>query len=215
MNFLFSPNLQQSLEIIAFIFKIQTGIAAVYNTKELESVPNAFDRKNEKLFPSVERLPSNGITTNFTGILPPPNVTGKLHLGHALMITVLDVICRWKQLKGYAVELVPGLDHAGIATQVVVEQQLKKSTGLSRFDIGKEKFIDLVLKWKDDKGLWSIFFFFFLPYLVIKIQFTRNDFHCLFGTGSNIKGDILRMGTIFNWEKEYFTMDEVSTDNEL
>lgn len=127
------------------------GISAVYNNKEVEQNASAFDRNNEKLFPNVERF--RGDKIKFNTILPPPNVTGKLHLGHALMITVLDVICRWKQLKGYTVELVPGLDHAGIATQVVVEQQLKKETGLSRFDIGKEKFIELVLKWKDDKGL--------------------------------------------------------------
>lgn len=127
------------------------GISAVYNNKEVEQNVSAFDRNNEKLFPNVERF--RGDTIKFNTILPPPNVTGKLHLGHALMITVLDVICRWKQLKGYTVDLVPGLDHAGIATQVVVEQQLKKDTGLSRFDIGKEKFIELVLKWKDEKGL--------------------------------------------------------------
>lgn len=122
----------------------------------MEQNDSAFDRNNEKLFPNVERL--QGATNKFNTILPPPNVTGKLHLGHALMVTVLDVICRWKQLKGYTVELVPGLDHAGIATQVVVEQQLKKESGLSRFDIGKEKFIELVLKWKDEKGL--LFFFY-------------------------------------------------------
>lgn len=130
------------------------GISTVYNTKEVERNASAFDRNNEKLFPNVERL--QGVDTiKFNTILPPPNVTGKLHLGHALMITVLDVICRWKQLKGYSVELIPGLDHAGIATQVVVEQQLKKETGQSRFDIGKEEFIKLVLKWKDEKGLPS------------------------------------------------------------
>lgn len=130
------------------------GISTVYNTKEVEQNASAFDRNNEKLFPIVERL--QGVDTiKFNTILPPPNVTGKLHLGHALMITVLDVICRWKQLKGYSVELIPGLDHAGIATQVVVEQQLKKETGQSRFDIGKEKFIKLVSKWKDEKGLLS------------------------------------------------------------
>lgn len=122
----------------------------MYNTKEVEQNGSAFDRSNEKLFPTIER--QQGDTLKFNTILPPPNVTGKLHLGHALMITVLDVICRWKKLKGYTVELVPGLDHAGIATQVVVEQHLKSESGLSRFDIGKEKFIELVLKWKDEKG---------------------------------------------------------------
>lgn len=124
------------------------GISTVYNTKEVEQNVSAFDRNNEKLFPLVERLHGG----KFNTILPPPNVTGKLHLGHALMITVLDVICRWKHLKGYSVELIPGLDHAGIATQVVVEQQLKRESGRTRFDVGKEKFIELVSKWKDEKG---------------------------------------------------------------
>lgn len=123
----------------------------------MEQNADAFDRNNEKLFPNVERLQGGGHTIKFNTILPPPNVTGKLHLGHALMITVLDVICRWKQLKGYSVELIPGLDHAGIATQVVVEQQLKKESGRTRFDVGKKKFIELVSKWKDEKGL-HIFF---------------------------------------------------------
>lgn len=92
-------------------------------------------------------------TKKFNSILPPPNVTGNLHLGHAMMITVLDVICRWKHLNGYDVELIPGLDHAGIATQVVVEQKLKKELGLSRCDIGKTAFIEKVLKWSNEKGL--------------------------------------------------------------
>lgn len=72
-----------------------------------------------------------------------------------MMVTVLDVISRWKHLKGFDVELIPGLDHAGIATQVVVEQQLKKELGLSRFDIGKKAFIEKVHKWKSEKGMCS------------------------------------------------------------
>lgn len=122
----------------------------------MERNASAADRNNKNLFPNVERL--HGNTAKFNTILPPPNVTGKLHLGHALMITVLDVICRWKQLQGYDVQLIPGLDHAGIATQVVVEQQLKKAAGLSRFDIGKEKFLELVQKWKDEKGARFLLF---------------------------------------------------------
>lgn len=125
------------------------GFSDVYNTKEVEQDVSAFDRSNKKLFPNIERKPN---VTKFNSILPPPNVTGNLHLGHAMMITVLDVICRWKHLNGYDVELVPGLDHAGIATQVVVEQQLKKELGLTRFDIGKNAFIEKVLKWKDEKS---------------------------------------------------------------
>lgn len=123
----------------------------VYNTKKIEQDASAFDRNNEKLFPNIER---NVHGTKYNSILPPPNVTGNLHLGHAMMITVLDVMCRWKHLKGYDVELVPGLDHAGIATQVVVEKQLEKELGLVRFDIGKEAFVEKVQKWKEEKGIF-------------------------------------------------------------
>lgn len=133
------------------------GFCNVYNTKEIEQNASAFDRNNRKLFPNVER---KSHADKFNSILPPPNVTGNLHLGHAMMITVLDVICRWKHLNGYDVQLVPGLDHAGIATQVVVEQQLKKELGLSRFDIGKDAFIGKVLKWKDEKGISTKHFVF-------------------------------------------------------
>lgn len=93
----------------------------------------------------------------FKSILPPPNVTGNLHLGHVLMVTVCDVLCRWKHLNGYDVQLIPGTDHAGIATEVIVEQQLKKATGQSRFDIGKSAFIDEIQKWKNEKGLTECF----------------------------------------------------------
>lgn len=141
--------------VFLFIIVIRfLGFCEVYNTKEVEQDASAFDRNNKKLFPSIERK-SNA--TKFNTILPPPNVTGNLHLGHAMMITVLDVICRWKHMNGYDVELVPGLDHAGIATQVVVEQQLKKELGLTRFDIGKDAFIEKVLKWKDEKGFYSVY----------------------------------------------------------
>lgn len=148
------------------------GISAVYNTKEVERIASAFDRNNEKLFPKVERLHGGGHSNKFNTILPPPNVTGKLHLGHALMVTVLDVICRWKQMKGYSVELIPGLDHAGIATQVVVEQQLKKDSGQTRFDVGKDKFIELVSKWKDEKGLHV----FQLSFKYLRVNETPNRY---------------------------------------
>lgn len=139
------------INVSVFIVKlISLGFCDVYNTNEVEQDVSAFDRKNVKLFPNVER--NNGQGKKFNSILPPPNITGNLHLGHAMMITVLDVICRWKHMNGFNVELIPGLDHAGIATQVVVEQQLKKEHGLSRFDIGKNEFLDKVRKWKDEKG---------------------------------------------------------------
>lgn len=120
-----------------------------YKTNEIEQNATAIDKTNDKLFPAVAKV-SRG--SKFNSILPPPNITGNLHLGHALMITVLDVICRWKHLNGYDVELIPGIDHAGIATQVVVEQQIQKQLGLTRFQMGKAAFLDQIWKWKQEKG---------------------------------------------------------------
>ncbi|KHN87717.1 Valine--tRNA ligase [Toxocara canis] len=90
---------------------------------------------------------------SFTVVIPPPNVTGTLHLGHALATSVEDTVCRWHRMKGRTVLFNPGCDHAGIATQVVVEKRLKKERGLTRHDLGREKFIDEVWKWKNEKGM--------------------------------------------------------------
>jgi valyl-tRNA synthetase len=83
--------------------------------------------------------------------MPPPNVTGSLHMGHALFNTIQDVLVRHKRMQGYNVLWQPGLDHAGIATQTVVERQLKRE-GLSRHDLGREKFLERVWKWKEESG---------------------------------------------------------------
>ncbi|VBB29773.1 unnamed protein product [Acanthocheilonema viteae] len=88
----------------------------------------------------------------FTVVIPPPNVTGTLHLGHALATSVEDVVCRWHRMKGKTVLFNPGCDHAGIATQIVVEKRLKRELGLTRHDLGREKFIEEVWKWKNEKG---------------------------------------------------------------
>jgi valyl-tRNA synthetase len=84
--------------------------------------------------------------------LPPPNVTGTLHLGHALTVAVEDCLSRWHRMKGFEVLYLPGVDHAGIATQVVVEKRLKKLTGKSRHDLGREEFIKETYKWKEEYG---------------------------------------------------------------
>ncbi|HEY9233090.1 MAG TPA: class I tRNA ligase family protein, partial [Blastocatellia bacterium] len=75
--------------------------------------------------------------------IPPPNVTGSLHIGHALCYTIHDVLLRWKRMQGHRVLCVPGTDHAGIATQNVVEKELRKQ-GWSRHDLGREKFVERV-----------------------------------------------------------------------
>ena len=87
----------------------------------------------------------------YTLAIPPPNVTGSLHMGHACRTTFEDVLCRHKRMQGYNTLWVPGIDHAGIATQVVVERQLKRE-GLTRHDLGREKFIERVWQWKEESG---------------------------------------------------------------
>ena len=82
-------------------------------------------------------------------VIPPPNVTGKLHLGHAMDNTLQDLISRYKRLQDYDVLWVPGMDHAGIATQAKVDERLKKE-GISRYDIGREKFLERAWEWKDE-----------------------------------------------------------------
>jgi len=87
----------------------------------------------------------------FTIAIPPPNVTGELHMGHALNTVIQDIIIRKKRMEGYKTLWLPGTDHAGIATQNKVEQKLKKE-GKSRFDLGQEKFLEEVWKWKEQYG---------------------------------------------------------------
>jgi valyl-tRNA synthetase len=88
----------------------------------------------------------------FCIVLPPPNVTGSLHLGHALTATIQDILCRWKRMSGFNVLWVPGTDHAGIATQTVVERELMKTEKKSRHDLGREAFLKRVWAWKEKYG---------------------------------------------------------------
>tara|TARA_Y100000996_G_scaffold74595_1_gene50245 strand:- start:21854 stop:24511 length:2658 start_codon:yes stop_codon:yes gene_type:complete len=88
----------------------------------------------------------------FTVIMPPPNVTGTLHYGHALTTAIEDALIRWNRMKGKSTLWLPGSDHAGIATQVVVEKMLMETQGLSRHEIGREKFLEHVWKWVDKYG---------------------------------------------------------------
>ncbi len=88
----------------------------------------------------------------FSVVIPPPNVTGQLHMGHALNNTLQDIIVRTKRMQGYNVSWIPGTDHAGIATQIKVEQNLREEKGLTRHDIGREEFLKLVWQWKEKYG---------------------------------------------------------------
>ena len=87
----------------------------------------------------------------FTIVMPPPNVTGQLHMGHAMDATLQDTLIRFKRMQGYNALWLPGVDHAGIATQIKVEEELRKE-GLTRYDLGREKFLERVWDWKHKYG---------------------------------------------------------------
>ena len=88
----------------------------------------------------------------FSIVIPPPNVTGQLHMGHALDETLQDILVRTKRMQGYSTLWVPGTDHAGIATQIKVEENLRVNEGLTRYDLGREKFLERVWDWKNQYG---------------------------------------------------------------
>lgn len=112
---------------------------------------------------------------SFSIQLPPPNVTGTLHMGHAFNQTIMDGLTRYHRMLGHNTAWIPGTDHAGIATQIVVERQLDAQK-VSRHDLGREKFVEKVWEWKEKSG-------------------------------STITGQMRRMGTSPDWQREYFTMD--------
>ena len=88
----------------------------------------------------------------YTIVIPPPNVTGQLHMGHAFDETLQDILIRTKRMQGYEALWMPGTDHAGIATQIKVEENLRKEEGLTRYDLGREEFLKRVWAWKDKFG---------------------------------------------------------------
>jgi len=127
---------------------MKSEIPKVYNPKKVEDKIYALWQRSG--FFNPDRLPGKRKRA-YTILLPPPNVTGELHMGHALNATVQDILIRWKRLQGYKTLWLPGTDHAGIATQVMVEKELKKE-GKSRFYLGREKFIERVWQWKEKYG---------------------------------------------------------------
>ena len=88
----------------------------------------------------------------FSIMMPPPNVTGQLHMGHAMDAALQDIVTRYKRMQGYAALWLPGVDHAGIATQIKVEEVLRKEEGKTRYDLGREKFLERVWDWKNKYG---------------------------------------------------------------
>ena len=124
----------------------RTDLPKGYEPQDVEDRWRSYWEENKSFTPDPE-APGEP----YSIVIPPPNVTGSLHMGHALNITLQDVLCRFHRQKGRNVLWVPGSDHAGIATQNVVERQLK-AEGLTRHDLGREAFIERVWQWREDYG---------------------------------------------------------------
>jgi len=119
-------------------------LAKTYSPSELEERLYKFWNDNGYFTPDVkDERPS------FSIVIPPPNVTGQLHMGHALDETLQDILVRYKRMQGFNTLWVPGTDHAGIATQIKVEERLRVDENLTRYDLGREKFLERVWAWKD------------------------------------------------------------------
>ncbi len=123
-------------------------IEGAYDSKKVES--RVYESWEKSGFFRPENLPGKR-KKPYTIVIPPPNITGSLHMGHALNATIQDILIRKKRMEGYRALWVPGTDHAGIATQNVVEKELKKE-GLTRHDIGREEFLNRVWQWKEKYG---------------------------------------------------------------
>ena len=124
-------------------------------TKELPKTyePSSFEKKTYKFWEENKFFSAKPDKSKkpYTVMLPPPNVTGQLHIGHALDETLQDILVRTKRMQGYNALWVPGTDHAGIATHAKVEAELRKE-GLTRYDLGREKFVEKVWEWKEKYG---------------------------------------------------------------
>ena len=123
-------------------------IAKQYDPKEAEQ--HHYDRweKSGYFAPEINRDPNAPV---FSIAIPPPNVTGSLHMGHALQHTFMDVLTRYKRMSGFRTLWLPGIDHAGISTQLMVTRALKKE-GINRHELGREKFVERVWQWKNESG---------------------------------------------------------------
>ena len=119
-----------------------------YDPKEAEQHHYEWWERNGFFAPEINKDPKAPV---FTIVIPPPNVTGSLHMGHALQHTMMDVMTRHKRMRGFRTLWLPGMDHAGISTQLMVSRALKKE-GKSRHDLGREKFVERVWQWKQESG---------------------------------------------------------------
>lgn len=124
----------------------ESNIPKVYDPKSFEKKWYEYWEKNNLFHAEVEEDKDP-----YSIVIPPPNVTGQLHMGHAMDNTLQDILIRWRRMQGYNTLWMPGCDHAGIATQAKVEEALRKE-GKSRYDLGREKFLERVWEWKEEYG---------------------------------------------------------------
>ncbi|WP_296971526.1 valine--tRNA ligase [Tepidanaerobacter sp. EBM-38] len=125
---------------------MQKNLPSVYDPKEVEDKWYEFWEKENLFHAEIDSKKQP-----FTIVIPPPNVTGQLHMGHALNNTLQDILIRTKRMQGYSALWLPGTDHAGIATEAKVKEQLADE-GLSKYDLGREKFLERVWEWKEKYG---------------------------------------------------------------
>ena len=175
--------------------------------------PNEVERGRYDQWLDEKVFEPNGDTSveAYSVVIPPPNVTGKLHLGHAWDVTLQDMIVRQKRMQGYDTLWLPGMDHAGIATQAKVEEKLRKEENLSRYDLGREKFIDKTWEWKEEyaqtiRNQWAK--------MGISVDYNRERFTLDDGLSEAVrkvfvtlyeKGLIYRGEYIINWDPVFQT----------
>jgi valyl-tRNA synthetase len=131
-----------SRELVA----LNKNLPSVYDPKEVESKWYDFWKKENVFYAKIDKAQKP-----FTIVIPPPNVTGQLHMGHALNNTLQDILIRFKRMQGYVTLWLPGTDHAGIATEAKIKEQLLKE-GVSKYDIGRENFLKRAWEWKEKYG---------------------------------------------------------------
>ena len=124
-------------------------IAKAYNPKEAEE--SHYQRWETSGFFTPE-INENAEAAPYSIVIPPPNVTGNLHMGHALQHTLMDTLVRWKRMQGYKTLFIVGTDHAGISTQLMVTRQLRRDENKTPQDIGRESFVQKVWEWKEKYG---------------------------------------------------------------
>eukprot|EP00158_Paraphelidium_tribonemae_P008016 Partr_v1_DN28435_c0_g1_i1_m41930 putative Valyl-trna synthetase len=127
-------------------------MTSAYTPRAVEAAWYAWWEKSGFFQPQMDAQGRVKAKGSFVIPIPPPNVTGSLHLGHGLTNAIQDALIRWNRMRGLSVVYLPGCDHAGIATQAVVEKMLWKTEKLTRHDLGRVKFVDKVWEWKNEYG---------------------------------------------------------------